>query len=82
MAVLVGSKQLLPIQEDDAPCRITEVLLSLPDSDDSMAADARQTLVTLDLGPVVEAQSPRQRLVITSAQSPSQGSVDVIVEIV
>ena len=48
MAVLVGSKQL-------ALGRVTEVLLSLPEGDDNVAADARHTLDALDLGPVVEA---------------------------
>ena len=82
MAVLVGSKQLAQIQGDDAPGGITKVQLSLPDGDDNVAAGARHTLDTLDLGPVVEVQSGGQRLVIASAQSPSQAGVDVIVEIV
>ena len=81
MAVLVGSKQLARIQGDDAPGRITEVLLSLPDGDDNASTDARHTLDTLDLGPVVKARSGGQRLVIASAQSPSEAGVDVIVEI-
>ena len=69
MAVLVGSKQLARIHGDDVPGRVTEVMLSLPDGDDKVAADARHTLYmhTLDLGPVVEAQSWGQRLVIASA---------------
>ena len=57
MAVLVGSKQLARVQGDTVPDRITEVLLSLPDGDDNASADTRHTLDTLDLGPVVEAQS-------------------------
>ena len=78
MAVRVGSKQLARIQGDDAPGRITEVLLLLPDGDDNASPDARHTLDTLDLEPVVEAQSGGQRSVIVSAQSPSP---DAIVEI-
>ena len=81
MVVLVGYKQLAGIRGDGTPARITEVLLSLPDGDDSVAADARHTLDTLDLGPVMEAPFRGQRLVITLPQSPSQAGVDVIVEI-
>ena len=55
MAVLVGSKQLVRIQGDDAPERITEVLLSLPEGDDHFAADARHTVDALSLETVVEA---------------------------
>ena len=44
MAVLVGSKHLARIQGDDAPGRVTAVLLSLPDGDDNASADARHTL--------------------------------------
>ena len=58
------------------------MLLSLPDGDDNMATDARHTLDTLDLEPVVEAQSGRQRLVIVSAQRLGQAGVDTIVEVV
>ena len=57
MAVLVGPKQLARIQGDDALGRITEVLLSLPEGEDNVAADARHTLDALDLEPVVEARS-------------------------
>ena len=57
------------------------MLLSLPDGDDNALADTRHTFDTLDLEPVVEAQSGGQRLVIASAHSPSQAGVDVIVEI-
>ena len=64
MAVLVGSKQLVRIKGYDAPGRVTEVLLSLPEGDDNVAADARHTLDTLDLGPLVEAQSGGHRLVV------------------
>ena len=39
VAVLVGSKQLARIHGDDAPGRITEVMLSLPEGDDNVAAD-------------------------------------------
>ena len=67
MAVLVGSEHLTRIQGDDAPGRITEVLLSLLDGDDNASASARHTLDTLDLEPAVEAQSGGQRLVIASA---------------
>ena len=82
MAVVVGSKQLTRIQVDDVlPC-VTEVLLSLQDGNDNVAADARQTLDTLDLGPVVEAPPGGQRLMVASARSPGQARVDVIGEIV
>ena len=81
MAVLVGSKQLAWFQGDDAPGRITHVLLSLPDGDDNGLADARRTLDTLGFEPVVEAQHGGRRRVIASAQSPSQGGIHVIVEI-
>ena len=67
MAILVGSKHLARIRGDDAPSRVTEVLLSLPDGDDNASVDARHTLDTLDLQPVVEAQFGGQRLVIASA---------------
>ena len=73
MAVLVWS---------DAPARITEVLLWLPDGDDDVAADARHTLDTLDLGPVVEAHAGGPRLVVASARSPNEAMVDVFGEIV
>ena len=55
MAVLVGSKHLARTQGDNAPGRVTEVLLSLPDGDDNASADARHTLDGLDLDAVVEA---------------------------
>ena len=57
MAVLVGSKQLARIQGDDAPGRITEVLLSLPERDDNVAADARHTLDALGLETVGQEDS-------------------------
>ena len=57
------------------------MLLSLPDGDDNAPVDACHTLDTLDLEPVVEAQSGGQRLVIASTQSPSPASVDVVMEI-
>ena len=82
MAVLVGFKQLARIPGDDVPRRVTEVMLSLPNGDDNLAADARHTLDTLDLGPVVEAQSGGQRLVVASARSPGQARVDSMGEIV
>ena len=57
MAVLVGSKQLAQIQGDNTPGRITEVLLSLPEGDGNVAADARHTLDAFGLVTVVEARS-------------------------
>ena len=56
MDVLVGSKQLARIQGDDAQGCITEVLLSLPEGDDNVAANARHMLAALGLQPVVEAR--------------------------
>ena len=53
----VGSKQLARIQGDDAPGRVTAVLLSLPEGDDNASVNARRTLDTLDLEPLLEAQS-------------------------
>ena len=47
VAVLVGSKQLPRIQGDDKQGCITEVLLSLPEEDDDMTANARHTLSRL-----------------------------------
>ena len=81
MADLVGSKQFARIQGDDALGHITEVLLSVPQSDDNVAADARHTLDALGLDPVVEARSGGQRMVIVSAQSPGPGGMDVVGEI-
>ena len=77
LAVLVGSKQLARIHGDDAMGRVTEVLLS-PECDGSVAAHARHTLDALDLGPVVEARSGGQGLVVASAQTPGQARVAVI----
>ena len=57
-------------------------MLSLPEGDDNVATHARHTLDALDLGPVVEAQSGGQRLVIASARSPGPAKMDVIGEIV
>ena len=82
MVVLVGSKQLARIQGDDALGRVMEVLLSLPEGDDNVAADARHALDALDLGPVVGALSGGKRSVVASARSPGQARVDVIREIV
>ena len=82
MAVLVGSKQLARIKGDDAPGRITEVLLSLPEGDDNVAADTRHTLGALGLRAVVEPRSGGQRMVIASARGPGLAGVDVIREIV
>ena len=81
MAVLVGSKQLARIQGDDALGCITEVLLSLPEGDDNVAADARHNLDALGPEPVVEARSPGQHMVIVSARSPGPARVDVVGEI-
>ena len=81
MIVLDGSKQLARIQGDDAPGRITEVLLSLPEGDNNVAADTRRMLDALGLQMVVEARSGGQRMVITSAQGPGPAGVDLIGEI-
>ena len=78
---MVGSKHLRRIQGDNAPSRVTAVLLSLPNGDDNASADACQTLDVLDLKPVAEAKSRGQQLVIASAPCPSQARVDVIVKI-
>ena len=75
MAVLGGSKRLVRIQGDDPRHRGVAVA----------AGWGRQcvgdTLDTLDLQPVVQAQCGGQRLVIAPAQGPSQPGVDVIVDI-
>ena len=82
MAVLVGSKQLARIHGDDAPRRITEVLLSLAEGDDNLAADARHSLDALGLKLVVEAWSGGQRMAIASAKSSGPAGVDVIGKVV
>ena len=79
-AVPVGSKHLAQIKGDDAPGRITEVLLSLPEGDDNVAADTRHTLDALGLDPVVEAWSGGRRTVIASTRGPGPAGVDVIGE--
>ena len=56
MAVMVGSKQLARIQGDDGPGRITEVLQSLPEGEDNVAAIARHMMDALRLETVVEAR--------------------------
>ena len=56
MAILVGSKRIARIQGDDAPGRITEGLLSLPEGDDNVAANTRHSLQALGLERVVEAR--------------------------
>ena len=66
------------IQGDDALRSITEVLLSLPQGHDNLAAHARHTLVALHLRPVVDAQSGGHRLVIASSRSPGQARMDLI----
>ena len=81
MAVLVGSKQLARVQGDDAQGHVTEAMLSLPEGDDHVAADARHTLDTLGLAAVIEARTGGQRLVLASARSPGQDGVDVIGEV-
>ena len=82
MAVLVGSKQLAQIHGDVAPGRITELPLSLPDGDDSVAADARHTMDALSPEALVEARSGGQRMVIMSARGPGPAGVDIIEEVV
>ena len=57
------------------------MLLSLPQGDDNVAADACHTLDALGLEPVVEARSGGQRMVIASAQTPGPARVDVVGEI-
>ena len=79
---LVGSKQLARIQGGDAQRHITEVLLSLPEGDQNLAADASHTLDALTLGAVVEAQSGEQRMVIASRRGPELARVYVIRDIV
>ena len=56
MATLVESKPLARIQGDNAPSRIMEVLLLLPNGDDNASADPRHTLDTLDLGLLVSSR--------------------------
>ena len=75
MAVLVGSKQLARIQGDDAQGHITEVLLSLPEGDDNVAADARHTLDALGLGAVIKARSGEHRMVIASTGGPGLAGI-------
>ena len=81
MAVLVGSKQLVRVQGDDAQGDITEAMFSLPEGDDHLAADARHTLDTLGLAAVIEAGAGGQRFVLASARSLGQDRVDVIGEV-
>ena len=81
MAVLGGSKRLARIQRDEALGCITEVLLSLPEGEDNVAAHARHTLDALDLELVVEARSRGQRMAIASPWSPGAAKMDVIGEI-
>ena len=81
MAVLVGSKQLARIQEDEAQGRVTEALFSLPEVDDNVAADTRHTMDALGLKPVVEGRSGGQRMVLASANGPGLAGVDVVGEI-
>ena len=82
MAILIGPKQLALVQGDNTPGRVAAVLLPLPDGDDNASAKARLTWDPLHLEPVVEAQSSGQRLVIASANCPTQARVDVIVDVV
>ena len=78
MAVLVGSKQLARIQEDDAQGHITEALLSLSEGDDNVAADARHTIDALGLKAVIEARSGGQRMVLACVRDPGLAGVDVM----
>ena len=82
MAVLVGSKQLARVQGDDAQGHVTEAMFSLPEGDDTVAADACHTLDTLGLAAVVEARRGGQRLVLASARGRGLDGVDGIGEIV
>ena len=82
MAALVRSRPLARIRGDNAPGRITEVLLSRPEGDDNVAAETRHMLGALGLGAFVEARSGGQRMVIASARGPGLAGVDVIGEIV
>ena len=56
MAVRMGSKQLAPVQGEDAAGRVAAVLLSLPDGDDNTSAEAGLRLDPLHPEPVAEAQ--------------------------
>ena len=49
MAVLVGSKQLARVQDNEAQGHVTEAMFSLPEGDEHVAADVRHTLDTLGL---------------------------------
>ena len=82
LAVLVGSKHFARIQGEDAQGHITEALLSLPEGDDNVAADAHHTMDALSLKAVVEARSGGQRMVIASAKGRGLAGVDVIGEII
>ena len=77
MAVLVGSKQLARVQGDDAQAHVTEAMLSPPEGDEHVAANACHTLDTLGLAAVIEARAGGQRLVLASARGPGQDGVDV-----
>ena len=59
-----------------------EVLISLPEGDDNVAADARHTSGVLGLGVVVEARSGERRMVNASARGPGLVGLDVLGEIV
>ena len=58
------------------------MLLSLPEGDDNVAADARHTIDALGLRAVVEARSGGRRMVLASPRGPRLPGVDVIGEIV
>ena len=60
--VEVRSKRLARIHGHDAPGPVKAVLLSLPEGDDNASAHARQMLDTLDIRPVVGAQSRGRQL--------------------
>ena len=72
MAVLAGSKQLARVQGDHAQGHVTEAMISLPEGDKHVAADARHTLDTLGLEAVVEARAEGQRLILASAGGPGR----------
>ena len=82
MAVLVGSKQLARIRGDNAQGHITEALLSLPEGDDNVVADAFHMIDAMGLRAVVEARSGGQRMVLASARGRGLAGVDVIGAIV
>ena len=73
MAVLMGSKQLAPIQGDDAQGHVPEAVIPPPEGDDNVAVDARHTLVALGMAAVVEAPVRRTTLGSRVHQGPGAG---------